>query len=73
MIVVVQVGAVNICVALVEALKRDQNRMKLSLPPKNGAFLSFTSPLLMLMYFFSGFFNLTPFWTKLRGSGAVFS
>jgi hypothetical protein len=46
-IVVVQVGAVKIY-AVVEALREKEiggeNRMKLSLPPKNGAFLSFTPP-----------------------------
>jgi hypothetical protein len=46
-IVVVQVGALKIYVAAVEALTKkergSQNRMKLSLPQKNGAALRFSS------------------------------
>jgi hypothetical protein len=46
MIAVVQVGAVKIYVSssggIPKSVPGGQNRMKLSLPPKNGAFLSFT-------------------------------
>ncbi len=41
--------------------------MKLSLPQKIGAFLSFTPLLNANVFFFASFFkNLTQFWTKLR-------
>jgi hypothetical protein len=47
-VVVGQVGAVKVQLEAVEALRKmergGQNKMKLSLPPKYGAFLSFTPP-----------------------------
>jgi hypothetical protein len=44
-----------------------QNRMKLGLPQKTGAFLSFTPLLNANVFYFASFFlNLTRFWTKLR-------
>jgi hypothetical protein len=45
--------------------------MKLSLPPKYGAFLSFTPPWL-LMYFFGGFFLTRPVLDQTQGSGQCF-
>ncbi len=63
-IVAVQVGAVKIYVAAVEALrKKRKTGVKLR---KIDGFLSFT-PRWMLMYLFAGcFFNLTLCMTKLR-------
>jgi len=55
-IVVVQVGAVKIYVGAVGKKERGgQSRMKLSLPQKTGAFLSFT-PLLNANVFFCKLF-----------------
>ncbi len=74
-VVLVEVGAVKVYVATVEALRKkergDQNRMKLSLPQQMVLFWVSPSPpsptSSMLMYFFAGLKkNLTQFWTKLR-------
>ncbi len=66
---VVQVGAVKIYVAAVEALRKKerggQNRMKLNLPQE--WFISeFWHPPKANVHFCRFFKNLTRFWTKLR-------
>jgi hypothetical protein len=58
-IAAVQVGAVKISVAAVEALMKKETRWN-SGTIKIDGFLSFT-PRWMLMYFFAGFFWISPF------------
>jgi hypothetical protein len=53
-IVVVQLGAVKIYVAAVEALKRKERQDETQFTTKVDGFLSFI-PRWMLMYFFAGF------------------
>ncbi len=65
-IVVVQLGAVKIYVAAVEALRKKERQDETEFTTKNDGFLSFI-PRWMLMYFFAGFFfNLTLCMAKLR-------
>jgi hypothetical protein len=59
-IVVVQVGAVKIYVAAVEALRKKEIQDETQFTTKIDGFLSFTPPCppsWMLMYFFAGFFE----------------
>jgi hypothetical protein len=83
-IVVVQVGAVEIYVATVEALRRKeregQNRMKLSLRQKEMVHFWLSPPFPQpatpgrLMYSFAGFFfECHPILDETQGSSAVFS
>ncbi len=73
--VAAHVGAVKIYVTAVEALRekerRGQNRMKLSLAQKSGAFLSMTPNNVL---FLQVFFRISPgFGPNSGGSGALFS
>jgi len=54
-IVVVQLGAVKIYVAVVEALRKKERHDETQFTTKNDGFLSII-PRWMLMYFFAGFF-----------------
>jgi len=66
-IVVVQVGAVKIYVAAVEALRKKERQNETQFTTKIDGFLSFTPRWIMLMYFFCRLFlNLTLCMTKLR-------
>ncbi len=53
--VVVELGAVTICVAVVEALREKVRQDETQFTTKNDGFLSFI-PRWMLMYCFAGFF-----------------
>jgi hypothetical protein len=53
--VVIQFGAVKICVVVVEALRRKGRQDETQFTTKIDGFLSFI-PCGMLMYFFAGFF-----------------
>jgi hypothetical protein len=68
-IVAVQVGAVKIYVAAVEALRKKERQGETQETIKNDCFMSFKTPRpsWVLMYFFAGFFlNLTLCMTKLE-------
>ncbi len=54
-IVIVQLGAVKIYVAAVEALRRKKRQDETQFTTKIDGFLSFIPPW-MLLYFFAGFF-----------------
>jgi hypothetical protein len=69
-IVVVQVGAVE---AVRKKGREGENRIKLSLPQKIGAFLSFTSLLNANVFYCKLFFESHPILDQTQGSGAVFS
>ncbi len=55
LIVVVQLGAMKIYVAAVEALRKKERQDETQFTTKIDGFLSFI-PHFMLMYFFAGFF-----------------
>jgi len=58
-ILVVQLGEVKIYVASVDALRRKEREDETQFTTKIGGFLSFI-PCWMLMYFFAGFFCISP-------------
>jgi hypothetical protein len=70
-IVLVQVGAVKIYVAAVEARRKKERQDETRFTTKIDGFLSFT-PLWMQRYFFAGFFESHPGYDQTQSSGAVF-
>ncbi len=65
--IIVQVGAVKIYVAAVEALKKKEREDETQFPTKNTVLFWVSPPPWMLIYLDAGFLkNLTRFWTKLR-------
>jgi len=73
-IVAVQVGAVKIYVAAVEALKKKERQGETQETIKNWWFSEFHPPPWMLMYFFAGFFFQShPVSDQTRGTHPFFS
>jgi len=73
-VVVVQLGAVKIYVAAMEALRKKERQDETQFTTKIDGFQSFIPPRWMLMYFCAGFFkNLTLCIGQTQGFGAVFS
>jgi len=64
-IVLVQLGTLNIHLTAVEMLMKKERQGETQFTTKIDSFLSFIPPW-MLLYTFSGFFNLTLCMTKLR-------
>ncbi len=69
-IVIVQLGAVKIYVAAVEALRKKERQDETQFTTKFDGFLSFI-PRGMLMYFSARFFDSHPVYGQTQGSGAV--
>jgi hypothetical protein len=70
--VIVQVGAVKIYVAAVEALRKKERQDETQFTTKIDGFLSFKPPLNANVLFSRFFFECHPVYDQTQGSGAVF-